>query len=340
MKSLNIKMPINFVLSGGAAKGFIHIGVLKAFEEIGILPSSITGTSAGALFGALFAIYGNFKQCNEKIDFFLNSKIYKEFKEKYLSTDLFNKKEKNNENIITFFKKKEKFKTKFSKITNFITEKITSVIKDTKSIFNLFDDSALIEPDDINKVYEEIFNDYTLEKLKIPFIAVSTDINSKSTFCFKKGNLAQAIKASTAIPFIFPPVKIEDKILYDGGISSNLPVNESKDNFQEGIYIGVDLASKPLPLDEDASFLELFQQIISTSIYSKQISDGKLCDIYLAPIQEPIGLFNFELKDELINKGFNYIISQKENIIQKLRNIYSIKKRKKIFSNIFGIKLD
>lgn len=333
MNNTNFKYPVHFVLSGGAAKGFAHIGALKAFEELGISPASITGTSAGALFGALYAMYGNFKDCKKKIDEFMNSENYKNFSDKYFSIEINNKKEITRDSIYSFFKKKEKFKEKFNKVSNLISEKFSSIIKETKAIINLFDDEALICSDDILKIYHEIFENNKIENLKIPFAAISTDIRTKSIYCFQKGEITEAVAASTAIPFIFPSVRIDNMILYDGGIMSNLPVNESMQYFGEGIRIGIDVSSPVSPMDEDANFIELVQQIIASSIWAKQLSDRKLCDMVFTPVDKAISLFSFEMKDELINMGYQSVFEKKESIFNELFKLAKVKiKRKSIFS--------
>ncbi len=336
MKKIRTKFPIHYVLSGGAAKGFIHIGAIKALEQIGIYPASITGTSAGALFGALYALYGNSEKTIEKINQFMNSLVYKNFKEKYFSIDIGNKKTDksiNKESIYSFFKEKERFKDKFAKISTILSEKFSSFIKNTKVFFNLFDDEALIEAEDINNVYIEIFGNINIENLKIPFLAVSSDITYKTAYCFKKGDLVTAILASTSIPFIFPSVKIENKILYDGGIVSNLPARESIDNFGHGIRIGIDVTSPVQKLDEDANFIEIIQQIIGTSIYAKQLSDRRLCDIVFIPLDQPVGWFQFDLKDQLIELGYKYVIERNDEIVEKIEKISKNRQHKK---GIFG----
>jgi NTE family protein len=335
MQKLIKDVPIHFVLSGGAAKGFVHIGVLRAFEQIGIIPASITGTSAGALFGAIWAMTANYNECKKKIDQFMESEVYKNFTENYLLPDIGNKKNEEKESIFSFFKKKEKFKNKFSKISSAVSEKFFSVIKGTKAFLNLFDDEALVAIEDINKIYEAIYLDTKIEELKIPFIAVASDIRTKSVYCFKQGKLSTAVAASTAIPFIFPSVRFDDMILYDGGLVANLPVNESIENFGNGIRIGVDVSSPPVPLDEDANFMEIIQQIISTSIWSKQITDRKICDILFAPVKDSIGWFDFYLKDQLIETGFKAVIERKDEVIQRLNEIINANLPKKGLLSIF-----
>ncbi|MFN3410579.1 MAG: patatin-like phospholipase family protein [Exilispira sp.] len=333
MQKIDKNIQIHFVLSGGAAKGFAHIGAIKALEEIGIKPSTITGTSAGALFGAVYAMYGNYKDCKNKIDQFMNSEVYKDFADKYFNIEIGSKKEDSKESIFSFFRKKENFKDKFLKVSSALGEKFTNVLKNTKAIFNLFDDESLIACEDIQKVYSEIFGDKRIEDLKIPFVAISSDINSKSVYAFKSGPIVTAVAASTAIPFIFPSIRIEDKILYDGGIVSNLPANESLEIFGEGIRIGIDVTSPPEKLDDDANFIEIIQQIISTSIWSKQLADRKFCDIVITPLSEKINWFAFESKDELIKNGYEYVIKNKEIINSKIIEVSkNIASKKSLFS--------
>lgn len=345
MNKLNYNVPIHFVLSGGASKGFVHIGAIKALEEMGIKPSSITGTSAGALFGAIYAMYGNYRDCINKIEQFMNSEIYRDFAEKYFTSEKDNKKNDFKENrkeeqkgsIYDFFKNKEKFKDRFSKVTSIVSEKFTNVIKGTKAILNLFDDEALIACEDIMKVYTEVFGSAKIEELKIPFAAIASDISSKSVYCFKSGSIVTAVAASTAIPFIFPSIRLDGKILYDGGIVSNLPVNESNEIFGKGIRVGIDVASPFEKLDENANFIEIIQQIVSTSIWSKQMSDRKLCDILFTPVEQKYNWFDFELKDELIETGYNYIIKRKDEINSKFIELAkNFNSKKSFFSFLKG----
>jgi NTE family protein len=324
------KKQINFVLTGGAAKGFIHLGMLKAFEELEIKPASITGTSAGALFGALYAIFGSYEKTKQYIDSFMESESYKRFSDKYFLPEILEKKdEKEDEKKIIkkdkifnkdFFNKEFFKKNYFNDLFYKFSEKISSAIKGTKAIFNLFeDDRSFIKEEDIKSVYNEIYKDIKIEDLQIPFAAVATDLANKKSYIFKNGLCSIAIQASTSIPFIFPPVKLNNSILYDGGIISNLPVDESKETFNKGFCIGLDVTSKPQPLEDlNLDLIEILQLIISLSIYAKQESDRKKCDLLVAPVKENIPWFSFHLKDELIEYGYKSIISMKDYILKKI----------------------
>lgn len=340
MKSRVKNVPIHFVLSGGAAKGFYHIGMLKAFEQLDIKPASITGTSAGALFGSLWALYGTYDHVKEKIDSFMESDIYKEFSEQYFTLDILNgpadtgdnlnRLDKNfssshrlkNSNSANILSKREKISRKFDKFKNSLSLKLGNTLKGTKAIFNLFEEDALVEFEDITNVFKGIYGNATFSDCRIPFVAISTNLKSKSVFIFQEGDIATAVQASTAVPFVLPAVKKDGMILYDGGIISNLPSNESKELFPSGLRVGLEVSSPADDnFDENANLFKIFQQIINTAIYAKQTVDRKNCDLFFNPTKEEIPMFAFHLKDSLIQQGYQYIIEQKESIIPRLESL-------------------
>jgi NTE family protein len=340
MKNRIKNLPIHFVLSGGAAKGFYHIGMLKAFEQLDIKPASITGTSAGALFGGLWALYGTYNTVKEKIDSFMESDIYKEFSEEYFTLDILNgpadtgddlkRLDKNfsdtnrlkNSNSATILSKREKIASKFDKFKNILSLKLGNTLKGTKAIFNLFEEDAIVEYEDIENVFKGIYGNATFSDCMIPFAAISTNLKSKSIFIFQQGDIATAVQASTAVPFVLPAVKKDGMILYDGGIISNLPSNESKELFPSGLRVGLEVSSPADDkFDENANLFKIFQQIINTAIYAKQTIDRKICDLFFNPTREEIPMFAFHLKDSLIQQGYQYIIEQKDSIISRLETL-------------------
>ena len=167
------KMKIALALSGGAALGLSHIGSLKAFEEAGIYPSVISGTSAGAIIGGMYC----------------SGMDIKEIEEIALSVDRI-------------------------KTINLFTPTIQR--------------GALIKDDNILKFFRKYFGDKKIEDLEMPFVAVSVDINTGEIVYINEGSLVGAVRASISIPGIFPPLISKDRLLVDGGIRSNLPLEVLK----------------------------------------------------------------------------------------------------------------
>src|SRR4029079_7245019 len=91
---------------------------------------------------------------------------------------------------------------------------------------------------------------YNFDSLFIPFRCVASDIENKKTIVFRKGDLGQAVRASSAFPFYFKPVMYEGKILYDGGMYNNFPADVMLMDFQPDIIIAVSDSRSNTPTTE------------------------------------------------------------------------------------------
>jgi NTE family protein len=87
---------------------------------------------------------------------------------------------------------------------------------------------------------EKLFNKGRIEDLKIPFVAVATDVNTAETVVFDHGDMAEAIRASISVPLVYSPVLLDGRLLVDGGVSSPVPVEIARDMGAE-IVIAVSL---------------------------------------------------------------------------------------------------
>ena len=214
----SIKKPkIGLVLSGGAAKGLSHIGVLKVLEEVGITPDYITGTSIGAVVGALYALGYSAKEisqmnANTDWEFLLSDRIY-------LNEVVFEEKYEYKRYIFGIPIRNYKFKLP----------------------------SGVIEGQQLEKFFADIMwpplENENFDSLPIPFHCMSVDLISGKTIEFESGNLSESVRASMSIPSLFTPESIDTMLLIDGGIIRNFPVNEVKEMGADlviGIYVGFD----------------------------------------------------------------------------------------------------
>jgi NTE family protein len=164
------KLRIGLALGGGAARGFAHIGVIKALEAQGIYPEIVVGTSAGSVVGAMYAA-GN--------DGFALQKIAMDMDEATISDwalPLFNK------------------------------------------------SSGVLKGEALQTYVNKAVKNVTMEKLKLRFGAVATDLNSGQPILFQRGNTGQAVRASSSVPSVFQPVRIGDRAYVDGGLVAPVPV--------------------------------------------------------------------------------------------------------------------
>ena len=179
-----------------------HIGVIKAMEENNIPIDYISGTSAGAIVASMYAMGLSPEQMDSIVhtdDFFnwANGII--------------------DENYLYYFRKKEEnaswISLKFSLDSVITTSLPTSIVSSIPYDYSLMANTA----GPIAKA------NYNFDSLFVPFRCVAADIENKKTVVFKDGDLATAIRASSAYPFYFKPVLYNGSILYDGGMYNNFP---------------------------------------------------------------------------------------------------------------------
>ncbi|MGI9583454.1 patatin-like phospholipase family protein [Chryseobacterium sp. RRHN12] len=208
-------------LSGGGAKGFAHIGILKMIDSLGIKVDYITGTSMGGILGGLYAMGYNADQ--------LKHTIYKMDWNRILS------------NKIPYSKVNISEKDEYDK---YILE--FPVVKGFPTL-----PSSYIEGQYMGEVLNTLtfnakhINDFS--KLRIPVQLTSSDIENGGLVMQKEGSLPLAIRATLAIPAAFAPVYIDGKLLVDGGLDRNYPANEVREmgaDFVIGGYTGFRLFTK------------------------------------------------------------------------------------------------
>ena len=203
------------VLSGGAAKGIAHIGVLKVLEEAGIQPDIITGTSMGSIIGGMYAL-GYRADTLEKLILALD---WSEVLSDEIPLEKVN------------FEEKPYFKNHLLELTfqNGHIQAPTGLIYGQQVELLL---SRLALPA------------YTIEKFEdypIPFQCVAADIAEGEPVILDEGYLPTALRSSMSIPTMFTPIAKDSLLLIDGGLIRNFPVEEAVDMGADiviGVYTG------------------------------------------------------------------------------------------------------
>ncbi len=267
---------IGVVLSGGGAKGLAHIGVLKVLEEAGIPIDYIGGTSMGAIVGGLYAIGYSAKQLdsiarNTNWDEFLTDKVSRR--------------------NLSMIEKDESVKYFISFPIREKRIALPSGIVAGQNIIRLF--SGLT-----NSMYNQ--TDFT--KFPIPYFCVATDVEKGESVIIKKGNLAEAMRASMAIPTVFTPEEIDGKALLDGGLVNNFPVEEMK-KMGADIIIGVDVGFRYYKRNELNSLVKIIEQSIFMHSMDKNQRSKEMCDILITPPLHEYNASSFNHADSLLARG-------------------------------------
>jgi NTE family protein len=296
------KPKIGLVLSGGGAKGFAHIGVLKMIEKAGLKIDYIGGTSMGAVVGGLYATGYSAAQ----IDSIFQNTNFDELLKDYIPRNAKSFYEKNNDEL-------------YAISLPFNNFKIGVPVALSKGMYNY---------NMLTKLTHKVryINDF--EKLPIPFVCVATNIETGEEVILKKGYLAQAMMASSSFPSLFSPVDIDGKLLIDGGVTNNYPIEEIK-KMGADIVIGVNVQDdlKDRTALQDAT--RILVQITNLDMINKMKEKEKLTDIYIKPDIEDYSVISFEKGNEIVIKGEEAtapFFEQLKNLAQKnpIQKIQSI----------------
>ncbi|MBA8666548.1 patatin-like phospholipase family protein [Holosporaceae bacterium 'Namur'] len=139
-------------------------------------------------------------------------------------------------------------------------------------------------------------NTKNIESLKIPFVAVTTDIGTNNLFAIRTGPIVPAVHASSAIPPLFTPVRIYGRTLVDGGVKAPVPVKVAK-QYGSKIIIAVDISAPP-PKDELGNMLDLTYRAFWIFYYELSRLQAKKADIEIHPNMDGYGTFDDGSKNE------------------------------------------
>jgi NTE family protein len=301
---------IVYVLSGGAATGFCHLGLIEALEKRGIVPDLIIGTSAGSLFGALYSHFGNTEDVFRHVDRVLGSDEFKEFERKY------------------FGERKPEDGHGQSGIRRFFSG-LSGTLKHGMHFGMAMVTSAMVAEKDAVSIFQRIFEGITVQTLKIPFAAVAVDLVEGIPVIFTAGSekgdpenvrtipgedgLMKAVMASSAIPLIFPAVEIGGHAHADGYIMSNLPVREARRLLagQEALLVGFDVTAPVSMSEDDLSTVELVLRLLDLSTRSKQYADRELIDVLFRPVAKAYPWSSFAEYEQYIALGQAYMTEER-----------------------------
>ena len=270
------KPKIGLVLSGGGAKGLAHIGVLKVLEEEGIEVSYIGGTSMGAIIGGLYA--SGYKAY--QIDSIFKTTDYDALIQDYIPRSSKNFYEKRNDEL-------------YALSLPFNGGKIGIPRALSKGLYNY----NLISKLTHNVRHITDFND-----LPIPFLCIATDIETGQQVLLNKGSLPQAIIASAAFPSLYMPIEIDGKLLIDGGVVNNYPIQEVK-HLGADIIIGVDVQDGFKDRKGLSDATKILVQITNMQMIQKMPRNINATDIYIKPDIEGFNVISFDQGGEIIKRG-------------------------------------
>lgn len=234
---------IGLALGGGGLKGLAHIGLLKLLDKHQIKPSHISGTSMGAIIGALYAHGLSGVEIEQKIrshSFAKSDGIKGWYKNRQQLS-----------NWLKFFRYEQAA-------------------------------GGMIAVDGLFKHLLSELSDLTFSDLSIPFTAVATDYYNASEYPIDAGDLVTGIKASIAIPVLFAPQTINGRLLVDGGLVNNLPANCVR-HCACVIASNVITPPKNLDAEQVPGAFGLVEGSVHVMIHHQTRASASMADIIFAP---------------------------------------------------------
>lgn len=296
-------LKVGLVLSGGGAKGFAHIGALKVIEDAGIRIDYIGGTSMGAIVGALYASGYSANELDSifrTIDF--NALIQDGLPR---SAKTFHEKEEAERYVLTL--PFNKFKISFP-----------SAISKGQNVYNL-----------LFRLTNHVNHIEDFSQLPIPFVCMATDIETGEAVVLNSGFLPEALAASGAFPSLFEPVMIDGRMLIDGGVVNNYPLDEVK-AMGADVIIGIDVQDRMLTKEELKSATDILLQISNLQTSASMRDKRNRTDIYIKPNIEDFNVVSFAEGGAIINNG----ILAAENVQAQLDSLARIQKGETVYYEV------
>jgi NTE family protein len=269
---------IGLVLSGGGARGGAHVGILEVLEELRVPVDIIVGTSMGAVVGGIYAT-GTPTEELEKLATGLDWKEI--FTEKVPREKQFYRRKADRGNYLV------------------------GIRMDGQK--GLVIPSGLVSGKKLNLVLRSLTlgagNDF--DAFPVPFRAVAADIETGDIAVLGKGDLARSLNASMAIPGIFCPVEIDGRLLVDGGVARNLPIDVAR-QMGADVIIAVDISTPLNKRDKLSNFFSISDQttgFLTTRNVAEQVKTLTPGDILIVPDMKDVTTMSFMKMDKAIRIG-------------------------------------
>ncbi|MDP2423745.1 MAG: patatin-like phospholipase family protein [Bacteroidales bacterium] len=270
---------VGVVLSGGGAKGVAHIGVLRALEEEGIPIHYIAGTSMGAIIGGLYAIGWTTEEMERVV-------LSDDFQQWSTGT------------IGDEYKYYFKEPSPNASWVNFKV-RIDSVVQPRLPV-------NIVSPVQMDFVFLELFAaaaaaaNYDFDSLFLPYRCIASDVEASKAVVLENGDLGSAIRASMTFPFYFRPIRIDGKMMFDGGMYNNFPVDVMYKDFFPDMIIGSKTATNFGKIKDDDILSHLEAMLTEVTDFEIPCESGVL----IQPKLKNVSVIDFSHTQAFIDSGY------------------------------------
>jgi NTE family protein len=280
---------VGVVMSGGGAKGACHIGFLKALEEHNIPIDYVAGTSMGAIIAGLYAA----GYTPDEMAYFVAAPEFQDWADGVI-----------NPNYIYFYKKEDD------------NASMVRLNFDYTDSFKARIPTNLVSPYEMDYQFMEVFASANaaaggnFDSLFVPFRCIASDITQNKAAILRDGDLSMAIRASMTFPFYFKPIKIDGKVMFDGGMYNNFPADVMYEDFKPNVILGCKAAGNYSTPKVDDLISQLENMLMLKSSYEIPIDSSVL----IAPHMPQVEVNDFSHSLEFVDSGYLATSKQIEKI--------------------------
>jgi NTE family protein len=240
---------VGLVLSGGGARGFAHLGIIRALRESRVPIDFVGGVSIGAIMAAGVAMGWSDEEMRLR------------YRRSFVDT--------NPLNDYTF---------------PFV---------------------ALTRGRKVSRLLEREYGEVRIEDLRQPYFCISANLTTGRILEHREGRLAEALRASVAIPGIMPPVFHDAGVLVDGAAINNLPVDVMRSH-APGFVIGSDVGADRNFGERRVNIFQILMHAGMVNNVSSALAQREHADVLLKPPLLNVDLLNWQAFDRAIQAGYDY----------------------------------
>ncbi len=292
---------VSVALGAGGARGISHLGVIQAIQEMGFKLDHLCGISIGAVAGALCAVDADIKRVQAKALEFIDSPEFQRRRAQMFATTPAQGYDSSTSGWLRRVKR-----------LIWAQQKITRAIRGTS-----------ILPENVLKhVVETLLPDIGIEDTELPLSIVAVDLLSGQRVELRQGSLRDAVRASSSIPGVFPPVAWDGMLLCDIGVFEAVPAITARQHAKD-LAIAVDISNGIVPIEGCKNILEVFNRVQSLAEYELRHHSLGHADVVINPSVGGRAWFDFEAREKLISMGY-------EATMEKLASLVGIGSRPQV----------
>ena len=246
---LLMRRGVGLVLSGGGARGFAHLGIIRALREVKVPIDFLGGASIGAIIAAGVAMGWS------------DDEMQLRYRRSFVQTNPVN------DYTLPFL--------------------------------------ALTRGKKVSRLLEREYGSALIEDLRFPYFCVSANLTTGRLFEHRRGSVADALRASVAIPGVMPPVFHEQGVLVDGAAINNLPVDVMQGH-APGFVIGCDVGADRNFGESRVNIFEVLMHAGMINSAASERAQRELADVLLKPPLACVDLLNWQAFDRVIQAGYDY----------------------------------